>query len=152
MSTQRSMFIAAFFIMVKTWRQLQWPAVREQIDKVCYIQIVVVVYLLSCVGLSATPWTVAHQAPLSMGFPRQEYWSGLPFSSPGGPSDPRIKPASPAAPALQVDSSLLSHQGTLHPDNGLFPLGLKRIRLSSHENTWRKQTFPHISEWKLWKY
>ena len=38
---------------------------------------------LSCVQLFATPWTVAHQAPLSMGFPRQEYWSGLPFRSPG---------------------------------------------------------------------
>ena len=37
----------------------------------------------------ATPWTVAHQAPLSMGFPRQEYWSGLPFPSPGGSSQPR---------------------------------------------------------------
>ena len=43
----------------------------------------VVVQLLSCVRLFATPWTVAHQAPLSMGFPRQEYWSGLP-SSPQG--------------------------------------------------------------------
>ena len=37
---------------------------------------------LSCVQLLATPWTVAYQAPLSMGFPRQEYWSGLPFPSP----------------------------------------------------------------------
>ena len=143
MSTQISVFIAAFFIMVKTWRQLQWPAVREQIDELCYIQ-TVVVYLLSCVGLSSTPWTVACQAPLSMGFPRQKYWSGLPFSPPGGLSDPRIEPASPAAPALQVDSLLLSHEGTLHLHNGLFPLGLKRIRLSSHENTWRKQK--HISK------
>ena len=40
---------------------------------------------LSCVWLFATPWTVAHQAPLSMGCSRQEYWSGLPFPSPGGP-------------------------------------------------------------------
>ena len=39
--------------------------------------------LLNCVQLSATPWTVAHQAPLSMGFPRQEYWSGLPLPTPG---------------------------------------------------------------------
>ena len=37
---------------------------------------------LSCVRLFATPWTVAHQAPLSMGFSRQEYWNGLPFLSP----------------------------------------------------------------------
>ena len=48
-----------------------------------------------------TPWTVAHQAPLSMGFPRQEYWSELPFPSPGDLSNPGIEPASPA---LQADS------------------------------------------------
>ena len=41
-----------------------------------------------------TLWTVAHEAPLSMEFPRQEYWSGLPFPSPGDPSDPGIKPVS----------------------------------------------------------
>ena len=45
--------------------------------------------LLSCVPLFATPWTVACQAPLSMGFSRQEYWSGLPCSPPGGSSGPR---------------------------------------------------------------
>ena len=43
-----------------------------------------------------TPWTVAHQAPLSMGFPGQEYWSGLPFPSPGDLPDLGIKPVSPA--------------------------------------------------------
>ena len=56
---------------------------------------------LSRVRLFATPWTVAHQAPLSMGFSRQEYWSGLPFISPGDLPDPRIKPRSPA---LQADT------------------------------------------------
>ena len=44
----------------------------------------------------ATSWTITHQAPLSMGFPRQEYWSGLPFPSPGDLPDPGIEPASPA--------------------------------------------------------
>jgi len=44
----------------------------------------------------ATPWIVAHQVPLFMGFLRQEYWSGLPFPSPGDLPDPGIKPASPA--------------------------------------------------------
>ena len=43
-----------------------------------------------------TPWTVAHQAPLSAIFLRQEYWSGLPFTSPGNLPDPQIEPASPA--------------------------------------------------------
>ena len=55
-----------------------------------------VVQLLSHVRLFATPWTIAHQAPLSMGFSRQEYWSRLPFPSPGDLPDPGIKPASPA--------------------------------------------------------
>ena len=43
-----------------------------------------------------TPWTIVGQAPLSMGFPRQEYWSGLPFPSLEDLSDPRIEPSSPA--------------------------------------------------------
>ena len=50
--------------------------------------------------LFATPWTVACQAPLSTGFPRQEYWSGLPFPSPGDLPNPRTEPASPMSPAL----------------------------------------------------
>ena len=53
----------------------------------------------------ATPWTVAHQAPLSMGFPRQEHWSGWPFPSPGDLPGPGMEPAmGPASPALQADS------------------------------------------------
>ena len=59
------------------------------------------VKLLSRVRLFATPWIVAYQASLSMGFSRQEYWSGLPFPSPGDLPDPGIKPRSPA---LQADS------------------------------------------------
>ena len=55
----------------------------------------------SHVWLFATPWTVARQAPLSLEFSRQEYWSGLPFPSPGDLPDPGIKPG---APVLQVDS------------------------------------------------
>ena len=50
---------------------------------------------LSCVRLFATPWTVAYQAPLSMGFSRQDYWSGLRFPSPGDLPNPGIKPGSP---------------------------------------------------------
>ena len=54
------------------------------------------VCMLSCVLVFVTPGTVAHQAPLSMGFPRQDYWSGLPFPSPGDLLNPGIKPVSPA--------------------------------------------------------
>ena len=55
---------------------------------------------LSHVQLFETPWTVAHQAPLSMGFPRQEYWSGLPLPSPGDLPDPGTKAMFPVSPAL----------------------------------------------------
>ena len=57
--------------------------------------------VLSHIQLFATPWTVAWQAPLPMRFPRQEYWSGLTFPSPGDLSNPGIEPRSPA---LQADS------------------------------------------------
>ena len=59
------------------------------------------VKLLSCVLFFVTPWTVAHQATLSMGFSRQGYWSGLPFPSPGDLPDPGIEPGSPS---LQADA------------------------------------------------
>ena len=83
-----------------------------------------------------TPWTVgvtncrrlvvAHQPPLSMGFPRQEYWNGLLFPSPGDLPDPGIKPTSPA---LQADSLPLSHQG--NPFWYLSVQLLSRVRLLS---------------------
>ena len=59
----------------------------------------------SCVRLVSTPWSVTLQAPLSVGFPRQEYWSGLPFPSLGDPPDPGIKPMSLESPALQAVST-----------------------------------------------
>ena len=68
----------------------------------------VAVYSLSHVVFFETPWTVAHQASLSMGFPRQEA-RGLPFPSPRDLPDPRIKLARPVSPAWQMDSSPLSH-------------------------------------------
>ena len=60
---------------------------------------------LSHVRLFVTPWTAAYQAPLSMGFSRQEYWSRLPFSSPGDLPDPGIESRSPA---LQADALIKS--------------------------------------------
>ena len=65
-------------------------------SEVEYMVVVVQVMYDSC-----NPWTVAHQAPLFMGFPRQEDWSGLPFPSPRDLPDPGIEPESPV---LQVDS------------------------------------------------
>ena len=59
---------------------------------------------------SVTLWIVAHQAPLSMGFSRQEYWSGLPFPSPGDVPDPGIEPVSPT---LRADDLLSEPPGNL---------------------------------------
>ena len=74
---------------------------------------------LSASPLCPTLWTVACQAPLSMGFPRQEYWSGLPFPSPGDLPDPGMEPRSPA---LQADSLPLSPLGKPNEVNGIYKL------------------------------
>ena len=64
--------------------------------------------LLSRIQLFETPWTIAYQAPPSMGFSRQEYWSGLPFPSPGDLLNQGIEPGSPA---LQTDALLSEPPG-----------------------------------------
>ena len=71
---------------------------------------------LSRVRLFATSWTVACQAPLSMGFSRQEYWSGLSFPSPGDLPNPRIEPGSPA---LQADPLSSEPPGKLSLGNNM---------------------------------
>ena len=70
---------------------------------------------LSRVRLFATPWTAAFQVPLSMGFSREEFWSGLPFPSPGDLPDSGIEPGSPA---LQVNALPSNHQGNPGIDEG----------------------------------
>ena len=80
-----------------------------------------------------TPWTVVHQAPLSTGFPRQEYWSGLPPPSPGDLLDPGIKPESPE---LQAGSLPTGAPGK-PPKN---PLGrFKDIPLRWHSGRWKEK-------------
>ena len=69
----------------------------------------------SRVRLFATPWTVAHQVPLSMGFSRQEYWSGLPFPSPGDLPNPGIEPRSPTLQADALTSA--QHKLQKHKSN-----------------------------------
>ena len=64
-----------------------------------------------CAQVCPALWTVAHQAPLSMEFSKQEYWSGVPFPSRGDLPHPRIKPLSPASPALIGDPLQQSHPG-----------------------------------------
>ena len=81
----------------------------------CFIYFLLMTLLALCVCVShsvvsdsVTPWTVAHQAPLSKGFSRQEYWNGLPFPSPGDLPDPGIEPT---FSALQADSLLSEPPG-----------------------------------------
>ena len=80
-----------------------------------YIHFGIIYFQYACVlthvWLFTTLWTAACQAPLSMGFSRQEYYSGLLFPPPGDFSNPGIKPSSPVAPALQADSLLLRPLG-----------------------------------------
>ena len=68
--------------------------------------------LLSHVQLFSTLWTTAHQAPLSMRFSRQEYWSGLPFAPSGNLSNPGTESTSLASPALAARSFTLSYLGS----------------------------------------
>ena len=96
------------------------------------------------VQLFVTPWTVAHQAPLCMGFSRQEYWSGLPCPPPGDLPDPGIEPSSLYCPAWQVHSLPgvpikqvwclnFSFKSLLHPQPASLPLLPKRLLLlNSH--------------------
>ena len=82
-----------------------------------------------------TPWTVACQAPLSMGFPRQEYWSGLPFPSQGDLPNSGIELTSPAlGRPWQEDSLSLSHQGS-HLIELDFNNGRLLIRCSFYSHT-----------------
>ena len=80
---------------------LQWTEQWSQGLTLCDL---VLVKSFSCVRLFVTPWTVAYQAPPSVGFSRQEYWSRLPFPSPGDLPDPGIEPRSPAFQADALTS------------------------------------------------
>ena len=75
---------------------------------------------LSRIRLFATPWTVAHQAPPSMGFSRQEYWSGVPFPFPGDLPNPGIEPGSPA---LQADTLTSEPPGKTKKKTPIYTLG-----------------------------
>ena len=81
------------------------------------------VKLLSRVQVFETPWMVAYQAPWSMGFSRQEYWSGLPFPTPGELPNPGIEPGSPA---LQTDALLSEPLGGQRRKNSTLKPGKKR--------------------------
>ena len=85
---------------------------------------------LSPVQLFATPWTVAYQAPPSIGFFRQEYWSGLPFPSPGDLPDPGIEPGSPTFQADALTSE---------------PPGKPNLLTVVHNNSYTQLNAHHIN-------
>ena len=84
------------------------------------------VYSFTHVWLFVTPWTIAHQAPQSMEFSWQEYWSGLPFPSPGDLPHPGIEPESSA---WHADSLLLNHQG-IYLSHSILPNSEKQALLT----------------------
>ena len=97
--------------------------------------------------LFATPWTVAYQAPPSVGFSRQEYWSGLPCPSPGELSDPGIEPRSPASQADALPSELPGKPNSENQWMWLYHIrpswGAMALRQSCHMHSLRK--VPDIS-------
>ena len=94
----------------------------------------------------ATPWTVALQAPLPVGFPRQEQWSGLPFPSPGDLPNPGIKPMSPA---WQADSLLLSHLGRPYPWLFGDKITIKYVFLRLYQGIVSVQFHDHVTDHAL---
>ena len=107
--------------------------------------------MLSCLvmsGLFATLWTVTHQAPVSMGFSRKEYWSGLAFPPPGDLPPLGIEPMSPASPALQVVLYLLGERVTLV---NKIPVPVPQLSQSVHTKMHRKTPeswiFPHLQNY-----
>ena len=119
-----------------------------------------VMKLLSCVQLFVSPWTVAHQAPLSLGFPRQEHWSVLPCLPPGDLPFPGIKPA--FIMSLALAGSLFTTSTTWEAPLLLVaakgPLGKVRARgrgtspdLAHRIKTWTSITISSGGSTNLWK-
>ena len=103
-------FIAALFIIATNWKYLSVKLKYLSVDE-CIRPC-----LLSCfnrIQLFLTLWTVVHHVPLSMGFSRQEYWSGLPFPSPEDLSNPGIEPVSLTSPALALAIRFFTISATL---------------------------------------
>ena len=101
---------------------------------------------LSHVGLFATPWTIAHQASLSLGFSRQEYLSGLPFPSPGDLPNPGTEPWSPA---LQADSLPFELQGS-PPKGSEGPFKKESFPLSQRRLMGKEDQLLHSSSPQQW--
>ena len=102
------------------------------------------VKLLSRVQLFVTPWTVAHQASLSMGFSRQEYWSGLPLPSPGDLPHPGMEPRSLALQAYALPSE---SPGKLRTEHGLMLSKEDNTHLPGQHLAWKEQGMVCLFGW-----
>ena len=106
--TERSIFFQKVTQVYSNQLKIPTSQIPLQLPHCCCCSLVT----LRHVWPLATPWTAAHQAPLSMGFSRQAYWSGVPFSPPGDLPNPGIEPRAPVSPAWHVDYLLMSHLGS----------------------------------------
>ena len=106
-----------------------------------------ILLMLSCVRLSVTTWTVAHQAPLSVGFSRQEYWTGLPFPHPGDLPNPGTEPLFPAAAAAA--KSLQSCLTLCDPIDGSPPGSPIPGILQARTLEWVAISFSNAWKWKV---
>ena len=93
-------------------------------------------FSLSRVRLCATPWTVACQAPLSIGFSREEYWSGLLFPSPGDLPDPGIEPGSPALQADSLPAELTGKPRFIHSSVYILYIAVYICQSFSSSHSW----------------
>ena len=106
----RGAWWAAICGVAQSWTRLKHlSSSSSSMLHTCLSVYAICAYLLNCAQLFVTPWTVAHQAPLSMEFSRQKYMSGLPFPSPRDFLDPRNKPKSPVSSALTDEFFITCH-------------------------------------------
>ena len=102
-------------------------------------------------SLQPNPWTVAHQAPLSMGFPSQEYWSGLPFAFPGDFPNSGIKPRPPSLQADSLPSEPPRKPVFFFENKRLFPYRNKEIQKGEKKpiakaNIWQKKCMHRLNK------
>ena len=111
---------------------------HNKLWKILKVKVKVKVKSLSRVRLFATPWTIAYQASPSLGFSRQEYWSGLPFPSPGDLPNPEIEPGSPV---LQADALPSEPPGKSSP----------RKRNTKKKNVCLRRSYKSLRKEEKWK-
>ena len=116
-----------------TARGMKWCIGPFPISSNALYFILLLFYSLSGVRLFANPWTLAHQAPLSMGFFRKEYQIGLPFPSPGDLPNPGIKPTSPA-----LASGFFTTEVPGKPCESVYPALVAQVikNLPAMQETW----------------